>query len=847
MGAAAAVALRDIAAVTFRDNAAVIIRGTVSRIRALSDSIVFEITFACRGLRRDWPYAAASVAMLAIALTLNATVYSVMDAVLFRGFPQVQRNDQLLYIQEHDRIGRCCISYADVRDWQQHVTSFQEMALVGGTSVALRDASGRATDMRITTVDPNLFHLLGVAPALGRDFIAADANAGAATVLILSDRAWRARFGARPDIVGSSVQIDGRPAQVVGVMPEGFEFTESITDGVWMPIVTAPEVMTRGLTPGGFTAVARLRDGVSRRTALAELQALADDLAASYPASNRDLRPTAVDYAQFISGDDARAIWGSMWAGACLVLLIASANVANLTLVRTVGRLREFTTCLALGAGRQRMVRQILIEGFALSSVAAAIASLLIGWAVAQWRSIAASPYQLVDYSVDAGTAIYLVAVTLLAAALLSAGPVVRILQLSGGTLKADARGVTRNPRTRRVITGLVSAQMALAIVLLAGSGVLIRSFTNIVSANTGVRDPQSILAGRVRMPSTTYPTPQARLAYLGRLEARLREVAGVQQVSMSGGLPVKFAGGLRDVEIEGEPIVAGESGTATSVTTAPGYFDVIGAALIEGRDFTNGDSDRSQPVAIVNARLASLRWPGQSPVGHRLRMIDAGTPGPWRLIVGVVANIMNADPLRQQFKPVVYLPMQQEPPARSAFFVARTTAASAAAVRAQIAALDGDVRLDYFDSLANLFAFDRDNMDAGHSELGKYSKAAPVFAIVALLLAATGLVAVIAHSVSQRTREIGVRIAIGAATRDIVLLVVAEGLRPVAIGLMAGIAASLGVNRIFRSQLVGVSPHDPAVLLSVSALLVVVAIVACRIPVRRALRIDPAVALRAE
>jgi putative ABC transport system permease protein len=229
------------------------------------------------------------------------------------------------------------------------------------------------------------------------------------------------------------------------------------------------------------------------------------------------------------------------------------------------------------------------------------------------------------------------------------------------------------------------------------------------------------------------------------------------------------------------------------------------------------------------------------------LRTIDGDAPGPWRVVVGVVSNIMNADSLRQQFKPLLYFPMQQEPPTRTAFFLARTTFPAATEVRTAIASLDGDVRLDYFDTLGDLFAFDRDNMDAGHSELGKYSKAAPVFAIVALLLATIGLVAVIAHSVSQRTREIGVRLAIGASSRDIAMLIVSEGMRPVAAGLILGIAAALAVNRILQSQLVAVSPYDASVLIAVSVLLVAVAMAACRIPARRALRVDPAIALRSE
>jgi ABC-type antimicrobial peptide transport system permease subunit len=306
----------------------------------------------------------------------------------------------------------------------------------------------------------------------------------------------------------------------------------------------------------------------------------------------------------------------------------------------------------------------------------------------------------------------------------------------------------------------------------------------------------------------------------------------------------VKFASGPHDVEIDGIP--AGSVDRRTSlVAIAPEYFNVLGASIIAGRDFTEYDGDSAPPAAIVNERFASLHWPGQSPVGRRVRIVDGGNTRPWRVVVGMAANIMNADPLRQQFKPMIYVPLRQEPPVGSTFFLARVSFPVSGPVRERIAAIDGDVRLDYFDTLGNLFAFDRDNMDAAHSELGKYSKAAPIFAVVALLLATAGLVAVIAHSVSQRTKEIGVRVAIGAAARDITRLILFEGMRPVAIGLLAGLAAALALNRVLQSQLVGVSPNDPIVLAVTPLIVLLVTLVACRIPIRRALRIDAAVALR--
>jgi putative ABC transport system permease protein len=816
------------------------------------EALAFDAHLALRGLRRDWTYTLASIAMLALALALNTTVFTVMDAMLFRGFPYVPRSHELVFLQEHDRRGLCCISYADAGDWQARARSFQGVALVGGRTVAFRDAEGRPMDLRITTVGANLFGLLGVLPVLGRDFSAADAVPGARPVVMLSDRLWQARFGGRADAVGSLVQVDNEPAEIVGVMPPGFEFPMAATDGLWMPIVPTPDLSRRGLTPGGFTAAARLRDGVTLPEARAELEAINRQLEVEYPDTNRGLVPSIVDHAQFTSGADARVIWGSLWAAAGLVLLIACANVANLTVVRTVGRWREFVTCLALGAGRRRIVRQMLIESVILAGAAALPAWSLIQWAMTQWATLAASRYQMVDYSVTAGTLTYLACASVVAAILLALAPVIRVLELSaGGRLQGEGRGVTHTRGTRRLVSGLVAGQMALAVVLLAGAGVLVRSFSNIVGSDTGVRSPASVLVGMLRLPSETYPTPEARLAFFDRVETALEQLAGVEHTSLSGGLPVKFPGGSRQLEVEGVTATAEGDLAVFPVTTAsPGYFTVVGAHVVAGRDFTANDDGRTQQVAIVNERFAAQHWPGGAAVGRRLRTVDRDGPGPWRLVVGVVSNIMGGDPLRQQFKPLVYVPLRQEPPARTAFFLARTVGRAepmAADARLALQALDADVGLDYFGTLESTFAFDRDFMDAGHSELGKYSKVAPVFAALALLLAAAGLVAIISHSVAQRTREIGVRVAIGAAPRHIRRMIAAEGLRPVALGVGIGVAAATAVNRVFASQLVGVSPSDPTVMVAVTLILVLTALAACRIPVRRALRIDPSIALRHE
>jgi predicted permease len=811
------------------------------------EGLFYDARFALRGLRRDLGFTLAAVAMLTLAIGLNVTVFAIVDAMLFRGFPYVKENNRLLYLRNRYPSGLEGIPYPDFEDWRAQARAFTGMAFVTGRSISLRDSDGRSMDTQSWTVGANTFGLLGVAPFLGRDFTPADERPGAAPVAILTYSFWNTRFGKRADIVGSTVQINGEPATVVGVMPERFEFP--LPTDLWTPVVPAPQMRQRGPgAPQAFMVVARLRDGVRVREAYTELETINRRLEQAYPATDRGLVPTLATHAMLNSGEDAPVIWGSLWVAAWFVLLIACANLANLTLVRTLGRWRDFSTRIALGAGLGRMALQILLESLTLVAVAGTL-----GWWVANgsmrvWRAITASRFQVLDYTVDSRTLAYLVAVSIIAAVVCSLAPLARLLQLRvSGALNNDARGVTQSLRSKRLAAGLVVGQMALAIVLLSGAGILMRSFVRIVSAGTGVRDPEHILVGSTRLPSDAYPSAAARLAYFNRLDKQLRSIPGIEEASVATNIPV-YGINPRTFEIEGRPRPLLDAERVQFLKAGPDYFRVLGASAVSGRDFDDRDRASALPVAIVNQSFASTFWPGEEPLGKRLRSLHPNLPTEWRTVIGVVPNIMQGDALRQRFKPLVYVPFEQEPAPRRAVFLVRTAVPPrqvAQAVRAEVQRLDPNVSLEDFDTLKARFAFDRDYMDAQHSELKKHAAVAPIFAVIALLLAAIGLYAVIAHSVSQRTREIGVRIAIGAAGRDIRRLILREAMAPVGAGLLLGLVASLGVNRTLQSQLVGVSPYDPATLIAAPVVLVTVALLGCQTPARRAMGIDPAVALR--
>jgi predicted permease len=817
-----------------------------SRGFAWLDGVLFDLRLALRALRRDRVYTVTAIVMLTVALALNATVFTVTDAMLFRGFPHVSRNDRLLYIQERCGAANCGVSYADFEVWRAAARSFEELSFLGTRVIALRDGDGRFADLTTRIVSANLFGMLGVAPLLGRDFTEADEVDGSPRTAIITYRLWQGRYGARPDVIGSTVQINGIPTVIIAVMPEGFDFTSETS--MWVPVVRTRDLSKRGSTPGSHVVVGRLRDGVSMTTAEAELESINQRLATAYPDTNQSRVPKVFTHAQFISGPDAQMIWGSLWAGSWFVLLIACANLANLTLVRSTGRWREFVTTIALGAGQARMIRQIAFESLLLTIVAVPIAWGITTSAIRAWATATASPHQILDYAVGARTFTYLVAVAIACAVLFATAPILRMRRLGvSGALKSDARGVTQSPWSRHLSSGLVAVQMTLAIVLLAGAGVLLRSLANISDADTGLRDPQRVLVGMLRMPSLKFPDTQARFTYLESMTSLLRTIPEIESVSLTASIPTK-GGGRRRFEIERRDTDPQTPLAATSVTVGPEYFQVLRKQPVAGREFNDGDRAGSTPVAVVNEKLAADFLPGESVVGRRLRFIDDDGTGVWRTIVGVVPTILEGDALRQHPAPVVYTPFHQEIPARAVFVVARSSgdpAVVAPFVRSRLHSLDADVLVEGFSTLKQSFVFNRDSMDFEHSELGKHATVAPVFAGIALLLSAVGLFAVLAHSVNQRMKEIGIRIAIGASTLNVMRLILVEGMRPVAAGLVVGVLVSIAMNRLMQSELVGLSPYDPTTMVAAPLVLIAVSVVACQLPARRAARVDPAIILR--
>jgi putative ABC transport system permease protein len=789
-------------------------------------------------------FTAAAVLMLALGIGMNAAVFSVINSVLFKGFRLVRDNGRLLYIGVQRNGRGCCACYPDFLDWREQAKSFEGMGVVADLKITLRDGTGYPETFSATQISADGFQLLGQRPIIGRTFSPPDEAPGAARVAILTHGFWERRYGGRAGIVGEVVSINGEPTTVIGVMPKGFSFPQN--QDLWVPLVHTPDLQKRDVRSLWF-AFGRMAKGVTRESAAAELETIGNRLALAYPLTNDGWVPRPLTFTEFFVGRNATMTYGALWGAVGFVLLIACANVANLMLARSIGRSREVSVRMALGAGRWRIVRQLLVESVVLSSIGG-----ICGWGIATWGvrtyALAANPPtrdwsdQLLDYTMDYGVLTYLVAISIGTGLLFGLIPALRMWKVDvNAALKEGGRGAIVGGG-KRISSLLIVGEMALAIVLLTGAGVMIRSFLNIQNANIGVTTA-NISTMMLTLPTTRYPDADSQASFYDRIRSRLATISGVESITVASTVP---AGGTRSVRYElagAAPVAVENRPTVWLMTISPAYFRTVGATVLSGREFNDFDG-RSGPVAIVNERFARMHWPAEDPLGKRLRLFDERLPNAWLTVVGVVSNIL-LDVTRPEADPLVYVSYQQRP-LKDMWVLARTAIPPGPlgnSVRRAIETVDPDLPIW-------LGPFTLDQRLAG---MGNYwntrndALVLLVFAVMALLLASFGLYAVIAHSVSQRTQEIGIRMAIGATARDILQLVWAQGLRPLALGLAIGLSMSVGVNQVLRSQLTHVSPSDPVTLIVASVVLVVCAAMGCLIPARRAIGIDPLVALRDE
>ncbi|MCC7126594.1 MAG: ABC transporter permease, partial [Acidobacteria bacterium] len=810
------------------------------------DALLVDLRHAVRGLRRNPGFALTAVATLAVAIGINTAVFSIADAVLFKGFRLVGENDRILYVGTQ-RDGRgCCVSYPDFLDWRATTRAFTDLGTVADRRIAYVDDRGFPESRTATLITANTFRILGQAPLAGRDFTPDDEKPGAAPVAILSHGFWERRYAGDAAVIGRTVRVNNTPTLIIGVMPRGFAFPQN--QDLWMPLVPTPDRQERDAR-GLWFAFGRLADGVTREQARAELAAIGAQLALAYPDTNEKWIPREQTFTEFFVGRDAATTYTALWGAVVFVLLIACGNLSTLVVGRSLARTRETSVRLALGSGRWRIVRQHLVESLVLAAAGGVAGWWLAVLALRAYAAVVTPPTQawaegLLDLAIDARVLAYLVAMSLFSGVLAGVAPALRLSRLDlNHSLKDGGRGSAGSARQRRLSRFVITGEVALAIVLLAGAAVMIRSFVNISTADPGF-DADAVVTTLILLPPESYPDGPTQMAFLDRLAAKLEAAPGIESVAL--GTSGTNSGTMTPYEVSGVSSDGPDRLSAAVSHVGPGYFQTLGTAVLSGREFEAADGAPGRPVAVVNERMARLSWPGEDPIGRQVRLFDGPTPGAWLTVVGVVANIQwDVSRERERIEPRVYIPHQQRP-APGAWIFARShlpVSSLATVFRHELQQLDPNLPLwsePY--TLA-----DRLSSSGIYWNIGSHAALFALFAAIALFLASVGLYAIVAHSVTQRTQEIGVRLAMGGTARDILSMIVGEGMQPIAVGLTLGLAAAVALTRVLSAELVDVSPVDPLALAGASAVLVIAALVGCLIPARRAARVDPVVALRHE
>jgi predicted permease len=809
-----------------------------ARWTAASDGILQDVRYALRVLSRAPGFSATAILMLALGIGINSAVFTVTNAVLFKGFPLT--DDRIVYVSSPYQ---CCVSYPDLEDWRtQAANVFQDIGAVADLRVGYADEGGLAESYTATLITANGFSILRQHPALGRDFVASDATAGAPAVTILSHRFWSRRYAQDPSIIGRVVRVNDMPTTVIGVMPEGLSFPQN--QEMWLPLIPTAAMQKRDARSLWF-AFARLADGATRQNAGAEMATISARLAADYPQTNRDARALVQTFSEFYVGPNAATIYASLWGAVGFVLLLACANLANLLLSRGVNRSREIAVRVALGAGRWRLVRELLIESMVLSSLGGLAGWWMAKWGVRLYETMSIPPTRtwsnsVVDYSLDHRVLVYLIVISVATGVLFGLFPAVHASRIdSHAALKAGS-GAGGRPR-RSASSFLLAVEMAIAVVLLASAGVMVRSFLNLYSADLGFSS-ERLLAGLLQLPPAKYPPGSSHVAFFDEVGRRLSALPGVESIAFVDAVPGR-GGRLFPYEVNGTYIDERKRPMAKVTVVSPGYFKTLGAPITSGREFDESDRTGRTPGVIVNQRFVNEYWPREVPLGQRVRLFVDGQPGAWLTVVGVVPNIAQNGAMRKNLDPLIYVPHGHQA-TTGMWAILRTQVPPAnlgTAFRREVQAVDPDLPI-----WLGPFPLS-DFMAESYWSSGLVGGLFLIFALFALVLASFGLHAVVANSVSQRTREIGIRIAVGASAREVLMLVAKQSAVPLTIGVIIGVVASLGVNNLLKAGLVNVSPVDPVVYVLVISVLVLCAVVACLSPAFRATRVNPMMALRSE
>ena len=813
-----------------------------------------NLRYAIRAFSNSPGFAVVVVLTLALGIGANTAIFSVVYSALLRPLPY--REPGMLFhlgearTQADYATSGAQVSYPDYLDWKRAAKSIQSFAAYSGDAFTIA-ATGEPKNTFAAQVTPSFFSTLGVKPALGRDFLVDEMRSDGPHVTILTDGFWRTEFGADPNVIGRIIRIDGKPATIVGVLPRDFEFAPGRSAPVWVPIHQTGDPITRR-SLRWLSVFGRLAPGVTPEQARAEMQSISTRLSREYPKENSSVYFVMESLNEQVVGK-VRPILLILLGAVGFVLLITCANVANLVMTRSIGRRKEFAVRSALGASRGSLLTQLLTESLLLSFVGASVG--LVG---AQWGVdllIAAIPESLLrstPYLRNAGinvpVLVFLCGVTVLTGILFGLAPGLHASRTSlNDVLKDESRSGTSGGQAR-LRNALVIAEISISLVLLVSAGLLLRSLHALLRQDPGF-NLHNVLAFSVNLPDSAYPSDKtppyysaAAVRFDHEFTQRLRSLPGVIDVGQTSGIPASGGSGTIRFVVEGRTTALGQEDECQIITVSTGYFSALKIPLVEGRFFNGSDKQDVPGTVVVSRAFVKAYLSGENPIGKRIRFTYSAQ-NPFLEIVGVAGDTASID-IAAPPPAIVYTANDQGPSTYVSYLV-RTAGEPAAFVgtaRAALHEMDPQLPMIQPQSLEQI---------ANQSPsvfLRRYpSYVIGSFAALALILAVVGLYGLISHMVLQRTREIGIRVALGAQRRDILRMVLRQGIVATFAGVAIGIVAALALTRLLSSLLFGVTPGDWATFLSVAALLLVVAVVACSIPARRATRVDPIVALRYE
>jgi predicted permease len=814
------------------------------------DMLLQDVKYAVRALAKKPGFAAIAVLTLAVGIGGNAAIYSVVRAVLLRPLPFPSPDEVVQVFSTSVKAPQAMAGTAsppDFTDWRRESTSFTELAAVNASSYAVTGAGVPAEQVSGASVTGGFFAVLEVPALHGRALRLEDDALGGPRVVVLSEAFWTRRFGRDPAAIGRTITIEADDFRIVGVMPRGFAYP--LQSELWLPLRFDARELTTQRGAHYLDVIGRLREGVSIAQASEELDAIAARLAEAYPSTNRDSR-IAVHGLRTAMVGDLRTPLFVLLGAVGFVLLIVCVNMANLVLTRALGRSRELAIRSALGAGRFRLVRGVLVESGVLALAGGAGGLILAVWVSRTVASVDGGlGVPLLDQTrVDGTVLAFTAAISLAVAVLVGLLPALQTSTLRdlAGRMRESGSAVTADRQRQRLRAALIVAETSLAVVLLVGAGLLLRSFLHMASVDLGF-ELRGVQTFSVSLPDSAYDTPEERAAFLDALTTRAAALPGVAAAGAIFGLPLtNFGYTISMSTLDGRRLDNDEQ-MARSMqvrVVTPDYHRAMGIAVVRGRALDATDRRGGQPVVLINETAASRLWPGEDPLGRQFTLgtrMGQGGLSAGGVVVGVVRDVRDAGPVHAP-RPTVYLAHAQFPMGFASLAIRSASDAPVAinAIQALVAELDPNVPIFRVRTMEQLVA----NATA---QPRVYVLLLGLFAAVAVLLAALGIYGVLAHAVSQRTREIGIRLALGAGRRGVVATVVGQAGVLALTGLGIGLVLALGLTRLLGPLLFQVSPRDTATYAAVASALLAVALVAALVPARRAARVDPVLALKCE